>query len=131
MGADKQGDVVWVCDFFGGNLARIDTHTRQVTLVPLPDAAVQFPYHATIDKSHQVWVNMMNSDQLMRYDPNSGRFTFFDLPTLGAETRYVSLLERDGEMAVVLPEFRPMKVAVMTFRSEQDMAAARERLQGR
>jgi streptogramin lyase len=131
MGADKQGDVVWVCDFFGGNLARIDTHTRRVTLVPLPDAAVQFPYHATIDKSHKVWVNMMNSDQLMRYDPTSGRFTFFDLPTLGAETRYVSLLERDGAMAVVLPEFRPMKVAVMTFRSEQDMAAARERLQGR
>ncbi|HEX7967470.1 MAG TPA: carboxypeptidase regulatory-like domain-containing protein [Stellaceae bacterium] len=129
MGADKQGDVVWVCDFFGGNLARIDTHTRQVTLVPVPDAAVQYPYHATVDRNHNVWANMMNSDQLMKYDPTSGRFTFYDLPTLGAETRYVSLLEHDGEMAVVLPEFRPMKVAVMTFRSEKDMAAARERAQ--
>jgi hypothetical protein len=94
---------------------------------PGSGAAVQYPYHATIDRNHDVWVNMMNSDQVMRYDPKRGTFTFFDLPTLGAETRYVSLLERDGAMEVVLPEFRPMKIAVMTFRSEKDMEAARQR----
>jgi streptogramin lyase len=27
MGADKNGDTVWVCDFWGGSLARIDTQT--------------------------------------------------------------------------------------------------------
>ena len=122
MGADKNADVVWVCDFWGGNLARIDTHTRQVTLVPIPHGEVQYPYHATIDREHRVWVNMMNSDQVMRYDPRNGSFTFFDLPTLGTEARYVSLLERDGGITVVVPEFRPMKIAVMTIRSEKEMA---------
>jgi hypothetical protein len=37
--------------------------------------------------------------------------------------RYVSLLEQDGKMQVVLPYFRARKVAVMSFRSEEDMAA--------
>ncbi len=127
LGADKHGDVLWVCDFWGGNLARIDTHTRRVTLVPIPNGAVQYPYHAAIDRHHDVWVNMMNSDQVMKYDPKSGRFVFFDLPTLGTEARYVSLLERDGGTEVVIPEFRPMKIAVMTFRSEKELADAREK----
>jgi hypothetical protein len=70
---------------------------------------------------------MMNSDQVLRYDPTAKRFTYFDLPSLGTETRYVSLLERDGKMEVVLPEFRPMKIAVMSFRSEQDLRALADR----
>jgi streptogramin lyase len=132
MGADKNGDVVWVCDFFGGNLARIDTHTRQVTLVPVPDSGVQYPYHAAVDRNHNVWVNMMNSDQVMRYDPRNGAFTFFDLPTLGAEMRYLSLHERDdGRVQVVLPEFRPMKIGVMTPRSEAEIEALKQRLAAR
>jgi streptogramin lyase len=132
MGADKNDDVVWVCDFWGGNLARIDTHTRKVTLVPVPDSAVQYPYHAAVDRDHNVWVNMMNSDQVMRYDPKTGTFTFFDLPTLGAEMRYLSLSEReDGQVQVVLPEFRPMKVGVMTLRSESEIEAVRQRVASR
>jgi streptogramin lyase/mono/diheme cytochrome c family protein len=123
MGADKRGDVVWVNDFFGGSLFRIDTKTLQTSLVPLPNGANEYPYHATVDSHHNVWINMMNSDQVLRYDPAAKRFTYFDLPTLGTETRYVSLLEKDGKMEVVLPEFRPMKVAVMTFRSDQDLRA--------
>ena len=55
------------------------------------------------------------------YDPAGRRFTYFDLPTLGAETRYVSLLEKDGKLEVVLPEFRTMKIAVMSFRSDQEL----------
>lgn len=86
---------------------------------------MQYPYHAAIDSRHAVWINMMNSDEVMRYDPKSGRATFFDLPTLGAEARYVSLLEGKDGMAVVIPEFRPMKIGVMTFRSERELAEAR------
>ncbi len=36
MGTDKAGDVLWVGDSWGANLARIDTHTHAVTYVPLP-----------------------------------------------------------------------------------------------
>jgi hypothetical protein len=62
----------------------------------------------------------------MRYDPQTGTWTAFDLPTRGAEPRYVSLLERDGESTqVVLPYFRARKIAVMTLRSEAEIAALR------
>jgi hypothetical protein len=91
--------------------------------VPLPNGANEYPYHATVDSHHDVWINMMNSDQVLRYDPAAKRFTYFDLPTLGTETRYVSLLEKDGKMEVVLPYFRSLKIGVMSFRSEAELRA--------
>jgi streptogramin lyase len=129
MGADKRGDVVWVNDFFGGSIFKIDTKTLKTSLIPVPDAANQYPYHATVDQHHNVWINMMNSDQVLRYEPKTGQFTSFDLPTLGTETRYVSLLERDGKMEVVLPYFRSLKIGVMTFRSDKDIAAIKKESQ--
>lgn len=128
MGADKNGDVVWVNDFWGGSLFRIDTKTLKTSLIKVPNAENEYPYHATVDKNHNVWINMMNSDQVLRYDPKTRRFTYFDLPTLGAETRYVSLLERDGQMKVVLPYFRTMKIGVMTFRSEGEIRSMKDKV---
>ena len=49
MGADKNGDVLWVGNSWGASLARIDTKTLDITFVPLPGA--QQPYHAVIDSS--------------------------------------------------------------------------------
>jgi streptogramin lyase len=129
MGADKQGHVVWVCDWWGGNLARIDTQTLKVTLVPLPRAEVQEPYQAVVDKDHNVWVNLMNSDEVIKYDPKASKWTEYQLPTLGAETRYVSLLERDGKMEVILPYSRARRVARMTFRSKEDLQALKQQVQ--
>jgi hypothetical protein len=59
----------------------------------------------------------------MKFDPASNKWTTFDLPTRGTEARYISLLERDGKMEVVLPYSRTSKVAVMSFRSEADLQA--------
>jgi streptogramin lyase len=122
MGTDKSADVLWVGDSWGANLARIDTHTHDVTYVPLPGQ--QQPYHVTVDHNHDAWTNLWGADRVMRYDPKTASWTAFDLPTRGAEPRYVSLLERDGKPTeVVLPYFRGRKVAVMTLRSEADVAA--------
>jgi len=121
MGTDKNADVLWVGDSWGGNLARVDTKTLEVSFVPLP--GMQQPYHAAIDSKHNVWTNAWMTDQVLRYDPAANHWTTFDLPTRGSEVRYVSLLEQDGKMQVVLPYFRARKVAVMSFRSEEDMAA--------
>jgi streptogramin lyase len=121
MGTDKNADVLWIGDSWGGNLARVDTKTLEVSFVPLP--GMQQPYHAAIDSKHNVWTNAWMTDQVLRYDPEANRWTTFDLPTRGSEVRYVSLLEQDGKMQVVLPYFRARKVAVMSFRSEEDMAA--------
>ena len=122
MGTDKAADVLWVGNSWGANLARIDTRTHETTYVPLPGG--QQPYHVTVDKAHNAWTNVWGADRVLRYDPKTSNWTAFDLPTRGAEPRYVSLLERDGApMQVVLPYFRARKVAVMTMRSEADIAA--------
>ncbi len=124
MGTDKKADVLWVGNSWGANLARIDTRTHETTYIPLPDQ--QQPYHVAVDNSHNAWTNLWGADRVMRYDPKTSTWTAFDLPTRGAEPRYVSLLERDGApMQVVLPYFRARKVAVMTLRSEADLQASK------
>jgi streptogramin lyase len=129
MGADKQGHVVWVCDWWGGSLARIDTQTLNVTLVPLPRPDVQEPYQAVVDKDHNVWVNLMNSDEVIKYDPKTSKWTEYPFPTLGAETRYISMVERDGKMEIILPYSRARRVARMTFRSKEDLQALKQQVQ--
>jgi streptogramin lyase len=125
MGTDKNADVLWIGDSWGGNLARIDTHSHAVTFVPLPNE--QQPYHVAVDKNHDAWTNLWGADRIMRYDPKSGTWTGFDLPTRGAEPRYISLLERDGQdTKVVLPYFRARKVAVMTLRSQDEIDALKK-----
>ena len=129
MGADKQGHVVWVCDWWGGSLARIDTQTLKVTLIPLPRPDVQEPYQAVVDKDHNVWVNLMNSDEVIKYDPKTSKWTEYPFPTLGAETRYISMVERDGKMEIILPYSRARRVARMTFRTKEDLQALKQQVQ--
>jgi len=121
MGADKNGHVIWVCDWWGGNLAKIDTHSLKVSMIPLPRPDAQQPYQAQVDSNHNVWINLMNADEVIKFDPKTSKWTEFPFPTLGAETRYVSLLEKDGSLQVILPYSRARKVARMTIRSEKQL----------
>jgi hypothetical protein len=124
MGADKKGDVVWIGNSFGGNLAKVNIFTKETTLVPLPNPASQQPYEVAVDKNHNAWTNLWSTDAIAKYDPSASKWTLFDLPNRGTETRYISLLEREGQpMQVIIPYSRTRKVAVMTMRSEADLAA--------
>jgi hypothetical protein len=126
MGTDKNADVLWIGDSWGANLARIDTHTHAVSFVPLPGQ--QQPYHVAVDSHHDAWTNLWGADRVIRYDPKAGTWTAFDLPTRGAEPRYISLLERAGQdTEVAIPYFRARKVAVMTLRSQAEIDALKKR----
>lgn len=125
MGTDKTADILWVGDSWGGNFARIDTHSLQVSYVPMPDPGSQQPYHIAVDSRHNAWTNMWTTDQVAKYDPAANAWTLYDLPSRGTEGRYISLLERDGALQVVVPYSRTSKVAVMTFRSAADLDAAK------
>jgi len=117
MGTDKNADVLWVGNSWGASLARIDTRTREVSYVPLPGRMQ--PYHVHVDSKHRAWTNLWGADRVMRYDPAGGAWTAFDLPTRGAEPRYISVHEAGGEpVRVVLPYFRARKIAVMTLRGD-------------
>jgi streptogramin lyase len=123
MGTDKNGDVLWVGNSWGGNLARIDTHSKELTFVPLPPDLQ--PYHVAVDLNHSPWTNLWMTDKVARFDPGRNAWTVFDLPTRGSEVRYISLEQSDGRVHVVLPYFRTRKVAVMTLRTEDELAAAK------
>jgi len=124
MGADKNGDFVWIGDSFGGNLARVNIHTKEVTIVPLPNPDSQQPYQVAVDSGHNVWTHLWSTDLIAKYNPSGGEWTLFDLPTRGTESRYISLLERPGQpMQVVVPYYRTHKLAVMMPRSEAELAA--------
>src|SRR5262249_33207149 len=102
MGTDKAPDRLWIGNSWGAKLARIGTRTQETADVPLPGG--QQPYHVAVDKRHNAWTNLWGADRVLRYNPQTSTWTAFDLPTRGAEPRYVSLLERHGApMQVVLP----------------------------
>jgi streptogramin lyase len=128
MGADKHGDSVWVCDYWGGNMAKIDIHTLKPTFYeyPTPESA---PYDAVVDKNHDVWVNLTNGDSFAKFDPNTEKWTEYPLPTRGLELRHISLDEHNGDTQVVLSYVRTGKVARVRFRTQQDLQALKAQVQ--
>jgi streptogramin lyase/mono/diheme cytochrome c family protein len=129
MAADKNGDYVWVCDFWGGTMAKIDIRTQKSTLVPLPNPETQQPYQAAVDSNHNAWTNLMNTDQVLKYDVKTSKWTQFQLPSLGTETRYMSIDEHSGTLQVILPYFRTRKIARMTLRSPEEIQALQKQVQ--
>ncbi len=124
MGADKNGDYVYTGNSFGGTLAKINIHTKDTTLIPLPNPEADQPYQVAVDKGHNVWTNLWSTDKVAKFDPAANKWTLFDLPTRGTESRYISVLEREGQpLQVVVPYSRGRKVGVLTPRSEADIAA--------
>jgi streptogramin lyase len=124
MGADKNGDYVYTGNSFGGTLAKINIHTKETTLIPLPNPEADQPYQVAVDSGHNVWTNLWSTDKVAKYNPATNQWTLFDLPTRGTESRYISVLEREGQpLQVVVPYSRGRKVGVLTPRSEAEIAA--------
>jgi streptogramin lyase len=128
MGTDKAADVLWIGNSWGGSIAHVNTKTGETNFVQLPYEGMG-PYQIAVDKNHNAWLNIWTSDVVLRYDPAAGKWTTFDLPTRGTEARYISLLEKDGKMEVVIPYSRTSKVAVMTFRSQDEIDALKKQAQ--
>jgi streptogramin lyase/mono/diheme cytochrome c family protein len=125
MGTDKNADVLWVGDSWGASLARIDTKTNEVKMIPFPDKAMQ-PYHIHVDSKHNVWGNLWTNDQIFRYDPAANKWATFELPVRGTEMRHLSIDERSGVLKVSMPVYRTNQMAIMTIRSEADIAALKQ-----
>ncbi len=128
MGTDKNGDVLWVGNSWGASLARIDTKTKQVEIVPFPDKTMQ-GYHATIDDQHNVWANLWTSDRLTKYNPQEKSWTIFDLPVRGTEIRHIAHLDTPKGPEIVMPVYRTSQMGVLTVRSEKEMAETKSSAQ--
>ena len=127
MGGDRTGNAVWVGNWWGENLAKIDTRTSKVTMYPVPSKD-SGPYAAVVDKNHIVWVNMMNNDSVGKFDPATEKWTEYMLPTHGAETRHIAVLDRSYPPTVVVPYWRSSKVARLQFRTKQELQELKNQL---
>jgi streptogramin lyase len=114
--ADREKDVVWVCEFFADRLAKIDAGTKKVTEYPLPHRFSQ-PYSATVNaKDHTVWITMLNSDRIAKFDPSTEKFTEYVLPTRGTEIRHIQVDSSTNPPTIWLPYDRTNKIARIQFR---------------
>jgi streptogramin lyase len=125
MGTDKNGDMLWVGDSWGSTLARIDTKTNDVKMIPFPDPSMQ-PYHIHVDSKHNVWGNLWTDDQIFKYDATADKWTMFELPVRGTEMRHLSVDERSGQVKVSMPVYRTNQMGLMMIRSEDDMAKLKQ-----
>jgi streptogramin lyase len=126
MGADKNGDYVYVGNSFGGTLAQINIHTKETTLIPLPNPEAHQPYQIGVDKEHNVWTNLWSTDKIAKYNPSSGEWTLFELPSRGVLSH---LAARTGQpRRVIIPYERARKVAVLTPRSDAELKALKTQI---
>jgi streptogramin lyase len=121
LGADKNCDSVWVPNYLGMNLARINIRTHETKYYPLPFPG--HPYFSVVDKNHIVWTNLMTDDRVVRFDPKREQWTVYQLPSIGCEPRNIAVDDVRGDVWV--PCCRTSRVARLQFRTEQQLQALR------
>ena len=94
MFADPNGDAMWVANWWGHNLAKIDIHTLEPTYYQLPIEA--HPYATAVDRNHMVWTNLSSDDAVAKLDPSTGRYTIYKLPSIGTELRHIAVDDAGG-----------------------------------
>jgi virginiamycin B lyase len=116
--ADMRGDSVWVSEFFGGRLAKIDIHTKKVTEYKLPgNYRYANPYEPVVDKNHVVWFSLSNQDALGKFDPVTEKFTFYPMPTRGMSSRHIDVDNGPQVPEIWLPYDQARKVARIQLRT--------------
>jgi streptogramin lyase len=86
--------------------------------LPVPYASA---YDLRVDKNHNVWVTLRNADRVGKFDPETKKWTVYQLPTLGTECRNISVDLVTGD--VWLASWRTSKIIRLQFRTEQQVAA--------
>jgi streptogramin lyase len=120
IGADPNADVVWVGLYCADKIAKIDTHTHQVTQYALPHK-YSYPYGVVVDNTHNVWINLNNTDMLAKFDPTTETFTEYQMPSRGTVMRHLAVDTSVNPPEVYAPETGLNKVARIQFRKPSDM----------
>ncbi len=122
LAADPDGDAVWVANWWGSNLAKVDINTLEVTYYHLPIAA--HPYATVVDRNHMVWANLSSDDAVAKFDPRTEEYTIYKLPSIGTELRHIAVDNAGGpDVWVVYRE--ASRAARIQFRTEAELQAAR------
>lgn len=119
-GADKNSDDVWIPNYSGQNLLRINSHTLKTTYYPAPVYGLN-PYMLAVDNSHNVWMSLQGGDQVAKFDPKTEKWTLYSWPSRGTGVRSFDLLDRNGQLQVIGAYFNGNRVGRMVVRTEQDL----------
>lgn len=125
--ADLKGTGLWIPNFYGNTMTRIDTRTKAVKYYPVPYSAMN-PYEAMVDSKSRVWVTFQNSDEIGRFDETTNTWTMYSFPTKGMAQRQNHIYERNGELAFTVASGPSTRVGKMVIRSAQEVAALREKV---
>jgi streptogramin lyase len=87
-----------------------------VTEYHLPHEYSQ-PYSVTVDKNHMVWITMLSSDRIAKFNPFTEKFTEYELPTLGTEIRHIQVDSTTDPPTVWLAYGRTDKIGRVQFRT--------------
>lgn len=122
IAADHTGHYVWAADFYGNDVASVDIRTLKVAYYDLP-VPYATAYDLRVGRNHEVWVTLRNADRVGRLDPETKKWTVYQLPTLGTECRNISVDQYTGDVWVA--SWRTSKMIRLQFRTEKQMAEAR------
>lgn len=109
MASDPNADVIWVANWGANMLMRVDTKTNKMTEFAPPYAGMNV-YEPDVDANHKVWVGLQNGDEVARFDPDTGKWTIYPLPTKGVSPRGLTVTDRNGKLEVMIPALAAHKV---------------------
>jgi streptogramin lyase len=126
LAGDHSGSRIWVSDLFGQNIAGVDIRSSRVKYYDLP-VPYSTAYALSVDDKHQVWVTLRNSDRVGKFEPQTGKWTVYQLPSHGLECRGIFVNEYQSGN-VWLASWRASKVVRMQFRTEQQLEAVQTKM---
>jgi virginiamycin B lyase len=124
--ADHNGTDVWVPNWFGNSLMKIDSGTAEFKYYGVPFPGMS-PYEAAVDSKHQVWVSFENGDEVGRFDPKTEKWTVYGWSTRGTAQRCQNIFEHDGVVEVVLASSAAQRVGRMVIRTPEEVEQLRQR----
>lgn len=102
---------LWVTLYGKGKLVRVDPLASKITgEFALPSGPNAGPYSVNVDAAGKVWANEIESDSVVRYDPENGTMRVFNLPSknvgirkavIDAQGRYWYMGSHNGRLGVI------------------------------
>jgi len=91
---DSKGNL-WVPSYAEGTINRFDTRSmewKESLAIPVEPFGSEVPYAVFVDpKTDHLWITGTQSDSLIRYEPETGQWTIYPLPTLVTYTRELDM----------------------------------------
>jgi streptogramin lyase len=111
----SQGDYVWWSNWFGQSISRANIRTHEVEYfnAPLPNVS---PYAMIADKNGMLWVAFPNDDRVAKLDPATRKWTVYNLPSHGTNTRFITVDNSKDSVEVWEASFMTSKAVRLQFR---------------